>query len=505
MSTSSANLSAVPSSGAWHHYRTTEMAAPSTAVAILPIYGLGDYGLGLAMDIDEVIGSAVLTTALNSIETGSLLRVLPPLRLGLSPYHSAVGKIDPDHLRDVLLEISAGIAQSGVQNLLFWTVNPWNNEIVDTASRDIRVSHALRTFVIDSSGVGLSLHPSSGDRARAQLLGRHLGGKPPAETPNAPPVDTGFRPGNWANLPPVESITAETGERVLRESAHQLAELLGEIVKSSLSATVKPTDAASDLSIADAQPYPGGRRSRYLPALNRTELEGLEHKKNSLVIIPVGAIEQHGPHLPLGVDSMIAEVACDGLYERLPDAVWFGPALAFGKSNEHVGFPGTLSLSARSLRRIVKSVVGNLHDLGFRQFAFLNTHGGNSSVLTYTLREIQHELKVRAGMLRLKASDELEPQERTWGFHAGEWETSVMLAIAPETVQMDQAVCHYPAFLEDPGKLRPENAPATHSWVTRDIAPDGVMGDATKATAEKGRRWLDAALDQMAAQIRDLL
>jgi creatinine amidohydrolase len=108
-------------------------------------------------------------------------------------------------------------------------------------------------------------------------------------------------------------------------------------------------------------------------------------------------------------------------------------------------------------------------------------------------------------MLRLKASDELNPQERTWGFHAGEWETSVMLAIAPDTVQMDRAICHYPAFLEDPGKLRPENAPATHSWVTRDIAPDGVMGDATKATAEKGRRWLDTALDQLAAQIRDLL
>ncbi|MDA7916628.1 creatininase family protein [bacterium] len=505
MSTTSVQLSAVPSSGAWHSYRTTEMEAPTTAVAILPIYGLGDYGLGLAMDIDEVMGSAVLATALDSIEAGSLLRVLPPLRLGLSPYHPSVGKIGPDHLRDTLMEISEGVAQSGVQNLLFWSINPWNAEIVDTASRDIRVSHGLRTYVIDSSGVGLSLHPASADRSRAQLLGSHLCVKPPTGTSNDVPVDTEFRPGNWANLPSVESTTTETGESVLRDSANQLAELLGEIVKCSLSATVTANGTTSDFSINASHLYPGRRRSRYLPALNRTELDGLKNKKESLVIIPIGATEQHGPHLPLGVDSMIAEVACDGLYDRLPEAVWFGPTLAFGKSNEHVGFPGTLSLSAQSLRQIVKSVVGNLHSLGFRQFAILNTHGGNSSVLTYTLREIQHELNVRAGMLRLKASDELDPQERAWGFHAGEWETSVMLAIAPDTVQMDRAICHYPAFLEDPGKLRPENAPATHSWVTRDIAPDGVMGDATKATAEKGRRWLETALDQMAAQIRDLL
>jgi len=505
MSTTSVQLSAVPSSGAWHHFRTTEMEAPTAAVAILPIYGLGDYGLGLALDIDEVIGSAVLTAALASIEAGSLLRVLPPIRLGLSPYHASVGKFDPDHLRDVLLEVSEGISESGVQNLLFWTINPWNSEIVDAASRDIRVSHALRTFVIDASGVGLSLHPSSSHRSRAQLLGRHLCGKSPSDTPSAPPVDTEFRPGNWANLPPAESISSETAESILDESANQLAELLGEIITRSLSATFTPNNTTSNLSLSASRPYPAGRRRRYLPALTRTELDDLENKNESLVIIPIGAIEQHGPHLPLGVDSMIAEIACDGLYERLPEAVWFGPTLAFGKSNEHAGFPGTLSLSARSLRRIVKSVVANLHAHGFRQFAFLNTHGGNSSVLTYTLREIQHELKVRAGMLRLKASDELNPQERTWGFHAGEWETSVMLAIAPDTVQMDRAICHYPAFLEDPGKLRPENAPATHSWVTRDIAPDGVMGDATKATAEKGRRWLDTALDQLAAQIRDLL
>ncbi|MBT5901690.1 MAG: creatininase family protein [Opitutaceae bacterium] len=284
-----------------------------------------------------------------------------------------------------------------------------------------------------------------------------------------------------------------------------MAELLVEVANRFSSNTLTQQTPASNEVAKTSSPYPAGRRSRYLPRFTRAELDALDGKAEILVVIPIGAIEQHGPHLPLGVDSIIAEVASSGLCSRLPEAVWFGPTIAFGKSNEHDGFPGTLSLSAQSLRGIIKSLVVNLHTEGFRQFAFLNTHGGNSSVLTYTLRELQQELKIRAGMLRLKATDELGLQERTWGFHAGEWETSVMLAIAPETVRMDRAICHYPASLDDPGKLRPENAPATHSWVTRDIAPDGVMGDATKATAEKGRRWLDSALDHMAEQIRALL
>lgn len=126
-------------------------------------------------------------------------------------------------------------------------------------------------------------------------------------------------------------------------------------------------------------------------------------------------------------------------------------------------------------------------------------------MLTYILRELQTELKVRAGMLRLSASDELESHERAWGFHAGEWETSVMLAIAPETVNMSKAICHYPVEKGAAGNLRPENAPVTFSWKTRDIAPEGVMGDATKASATKGIRWFYVALDQVADQIRRLL
>lgn len=495
-------LSAIRSPGSWDRYPTTGMAITDDTVAIIPIYGLGDYGLGLSVDVDEVVGSAVLSSALNLLGSTTVFRPLPPVRLGLSPYHNTIGRIGPDHFLNVINEIVDGLAKSGIKNLLFWTTNPWSSEIVDTASRDIRASHSLRTYVIDAAGVGLSLHPSSKDRSRVQILASQLSQRSPSIPNTGHPVDVDFRPGNWHNLPPVETRTTDSPGAVLTQSAKLMAELLVEVANRS---TINPLALNHPENREASCVYPEGRRHRYLPALSRPEIDAFPDKKDTLVVIPIGAIEQHGPHLPLGVDAMIAEAACDGLASRLPTEIWFGPTLAFGKSNEHLSFAGTVSLSAQSLRQIVKSLVLSLHAEGFRQFALLNTHGGNSSVLTYTLRELQQELKVRAGMLRLKATDELDPQERTWGFHAGEWETSVMLAIAPETVQMDRAICHYPASLDDPGMLRPENAPATHSWVTQDIAPDGVMGDATKATAEKGRRWLDAALDQLAEQIRALL
>ena len=505
MPSSFAQLSAVSSVNSWANQPTTAVGSEKDILAILPIYGLGDYGFGLASDIDEVVGSAVLSSALEALDSSSTLRILPPLRLGLSPYHNSFGRTDPDSLLSALDEIAGGVAKSGTTNLLFWTTSPWNPELVDTASRDIRIAHSLHTYVIDSRGISLSFHPASPDRARTQALASHLCELQPTAFQSNQPTDVDFRPGNWSKIPPVLDATTATPSAILAASAKLLAELLSEVVSQFTTCTPALINAVSDSVSPTPKPYPVGRRNRYLPALSRAQLITLENKASILVVIPIGAIEQHGPHLPVGVDAMIAESAAHGLSARSTKEVWFGPTLPFGKSNEHEGFAGTLSFSAQSLRRIIKTLVGNLHAEGFRQFAFLNTHGGNSSVLTYTLRELQQEFKIRAGMLRLKATEELNLQERTWGFHAGEWETSVMLAIAPDTVIMDRAICHYPVSLDAPGQLRPENAPATHSWITRDIAPEGVMGDATKATADKGQRWLDSALDQMAEQIRLLL
>ena len=503
-SSSSDSFSVSPATWSWANRPTTAFPPSTDDVAILPIYGLGDLGLGLSLDVEEVLGASILTTACQTTPPNPAVTVLPPLRFGLSPYQNAMGRVDPDTLHKTLKEIAQGVTRAGYKKLLFWSTSPWNSELVDTASRDIHIEQKIQTFIIELGGIGLSLHPASSDRAKTQALAAHLSDCAPDPTNDGQPRDASFRPGNWTDLPTIEFDTDSSASELFDKSAELLAELISEVSQRA------PVDAGEAVRIrphssSPPECYPTHHRDRYLPALSRKKLLQLERKADSIVIIPVAAIEQHGAHLPVGVDSMIAEAACHGLAERLASDLWFCPPLYYGKSNEHEDFPGTISLSAQSLRQLIIALVRNLHAHGFRQFALLNTHGGNSSVLTYTIRELQQELNVRAGMLRLKATEELSAQEKTWGFHAGEWETSVMLAIAPERVEMKRAICHYPASLKDPGKLRPENAPVIFSWKTRDIAPEGVMGDATKGTAAKGERWLKAALDDVAIQIRELL
>ncbi len=510
------SLSALPTTAAWSAYPTTEfghdaLAQAESRLAILPVHGWSDHGLGLSMDVEEVIGGAVLSAALAWFPAAAAVRVLPPLRHVLSPDPAGLGGIDPETLHEVIQEIAAGVKSAGYDRLLFLCTSPWNGEIVDAASRDVRVQQSLQTFVIELAGIGLHLHPKSDDRSRAQAVAAAAANQTPAPfaSPDAlPPTDLDFRPGNWRGPALVSPDPSLDGTAILAAAGKKLASLLQEVMaRPGLSSHRDDRgEPAPMLEAPGSTPpavFPAGRRSRYLPALTARELSEMSDRDRALVILPIGAIEQHGPHLPVGVDAYLAEAACAGLTAKLPTEtpVWFGPSFCLGKSNEHLDYPGTLSLSARTLRRLLLAQIEALYALGFRQFALLNTHGGNSSVLVYTLREIQQRWGVRAGMLKIPSTPELSPQEATWGFHAGEWETSVMLALAPGLVRMERAISHYPASLDDPGELRPENAPAIYSWMTRDIAPDGVMGDATVATAEKGRRWFAAALDELAAQV----
>lgn len=235
-------------------------------------------------------------------------------------------------------------------------------------------------------------------------------------------------------------------------------------------------------------------RKKYLPGMTQEEIQLLEEKAQALVIIPTGAIEQHGPHLPVGVDSMLGQAWTTRLLEALEASrpVYVGPPITYGKSNEHVGFPGTVWISRTTLRRILRLCVRQVYDLGFRKVALLNTHGGNTSVLKYSLQELELELEdSRLGLLSFGNPDYgLSQQEATYGFHANEVETSLLLHIAPSYCDPSQAVCHYPARVDDPGDLKPENAPATFAWISSDVSETGIMGDAPAGTPEKGEAWM---------------
>jgi creatinine amidohydrolase len=222
-------------------------------------------------------------------------------------------------------------------------------------------------------------------------------------------------------------------------------------------------------------------------------IRALPDKSWAPVVLTTGAIEQHGPHLPVAVDALMGQAWLSLALARLPAGAscYVAPPITVGKSNEHTGFPGTLMISRDTLRSQVLAVARQVHAWGFRALAVINTHGGNVPVIVPTLREIRSLYGMRAAVLPSRPIADITPLEATFGIHANEAETSWLLAAAPQHVDMSKAVREYPARLEDPGEVRPVMAPALVAWISRDVSKTGIMGDAPSATVEKGERWLE--------------
>ncbi|MFA6287027.1 MAG: creatininase family protein [Opitutaceae bacterium] len=501
-------LANAAASTAWAHRAWSELAARTdkeTTVVVLPVHGFADHGMGLPLDAEEIVGSAVLRSAVEAVSPSAPVLVLTPLRFGLAPYPHTFFGVDAPTSLAIIQEIAAGVKSAGFAKLLFFNTSPWNAETVATAALELRVRQDLSAYVINAGGIGLGFHPADTTRRQTQAMAASLLVTRPDEKIIAANVkDADFRPGFYGQPAPVKFDAALDGPALLTAAANQLAALLAEIVAHR--SPGRPPVIAAPASFADSSLWPADR-TRTLGALTRRALEEIPNKSRALVIIPAGAIEQHGHHLPLGTDAMLGQLWLAHALPKLPAAapVYVAPPITYGKSIEHSDFAGTITVTAQTLRSQLLALVAQLQTLGFRQIAVLNTHGGNSAVLTATIRELQMSPDLRIGMLRGYYKPDQNTQESAFGFHAGEWETSLMLAGAPELVQMDRAVCEYPAHLEDPGYLRPEGALAVFAWKTSDVSKSGVMGDATLATQEKGLRWLDEASTALAQKIQSLL
>jgi len=439
----------------WAHQTWTDFAAlpqKEYAVVVLPIYGCTDYGADRSLDQEESLGGALLRRAVEQVKTLFTVRVLPPLRFALAAKDTGLFGVDPETALDLLPEIAASVRAAGLHKLVFFNASPVNEPLVATAAVDIRAALGLRTYVIHARALGL-------DPAR------------------------------------------HTGDDTAPMAQH-LAQLLTEI-RQHLAPPLGNSSGQSKIKNRESKIQFPAYRYHYLPALTRVQLTAIPAKGQALVVLPTAAIEQHGPHLPVGVDAILGQALLSAAIPKIAGRapVYIAPPITYGKSNEHLGFPGTVTISARTLHRLVFALATQLRDLGFRRLAIFNTHGGNSTVLATTVRELREVLDLDVAILRHGFKPDVSAQETAWGFHADEWETSLMLACAPKLVRMKQAVCEYPARLDDPGELRPGNAPATFAWITRDISKSGVMGDATKATVAKGRRWLDAAATALAERI----
>jgi creatinine amidohydrolase len=226
-----------------------------------------------------------------------------------------------------------------------------------------------------------------------------------------------------------------------------------------------------------------------------------------LLVLPTAAIEQHGHHLPLATDTLINNLLLGHALEKLPAdlPVYALPPVHYGKSNEHLGFPGTLSLSANTFMAVLRDLGGSLSKAGFQKLALYNTHGGNTALIDVMARDLRAEFGLRTFALHGSGGisfEGLSPQEKAYGFHAGEVETALLLASVPELVDRSAYTVNYIADIANPELLLPENAPATFAWLTRDIAPSGVLGDPRPATAENGARWLDQVSTRLAAALQ---
>ncbi len=239
------------------------------------------------------------------------------------------------------------------------------------------------------------------------------------------------------------------------------------------------------------------------------------HIADVVAVLPVAAIEQHGPHLPVSVDTSLVEGVIAASLPHLPAdlPVLFLPTQQVGKSNEHLRFPGTLTLSAETLIRVWMELGACVARTGIKKLVLFNSHGGQISVMDIVARDLRaaHDLVVfSTNWFTLPLGDAVNglftPEEHRFGIHAGDMETSMMLALRPQFVDMTQAR-DFKSTAQDRAANYPilgNGSSAKLGWQMQDYNAMGAAGNATLATAEKGRAVIDAAGQQLAQLLQEV-
>jgi creatinine amidohydrolase len=233
------------------------------------------------------------------------------------------------------------------------------------------------------------------------------------------------------------------------------------------------------------------------------------------VVAPLGAFEQHGPHLPLTTDTDIVTAIADAVESAMADRVLMLPTLWLGHSTHHMHFPGTLDVRQMHYIAMIQDLCRSILSMGATKIFLLNGHGGNDIPVRTAMREVKTELAGRAGihvlyaaywMLAAASIREIRESEPGGVGHACEMETSLMLHLHPDRVRMELARRDGPKHTSPYRKADMQYAKPVYSVNEfHEISESGVVGHPDLATAEKGRRFFDAIVRDVTVFLEDLL
>ena len=241
--------------------------------------------------------------------------------------------------------------------------------------------------------------------------------------------------------------------------------------------------------------------------LTRLEMEQVD-KENTIVLIPVGALEQHGNQAPLGTDDIIAEAMVEYLGRALEEAgepdfpMLVFPVIPVGLSTEHRNFCGSITLRPDTYYHLLYDICVSLAHHGFKKIAFLICHGGNAPIIQILSRELRSELGISPFFLSSGAFGHPDVQAtisegNIWDFHGGEMETSMVMAVDESLVKLETYEAGIPVSFEHNKALLPYGAVSigwvSEDWKTKEGKPIGIGGDPSGATAEKGRIILETS------------
>lgn len=231
-----------------------------------------------------------------------------------------------------------------------------------------------------------------------------------------------------------------------------------------------------------------------------------------IAVLPLAAVEQHGPHLPTGTDAMIMDGYLELVLERLPDGlpVLVLPVQQIGASNEHFDFPGTLTLSPQTALTAWLEIGASVARAGCRKLVIANSHGGNVALMEVLARELRlrHKmLAVSASWHRFGYPDAMfSPHERQHGIHGGDIETSLMLQFRPDLVRPEELQDFMPTSVEMAQSFQWLRAtgPLSMGWLAQDLSESGAMGNALAASRDKGEACADYGVSAFIELLQDV-